>query len=88
MSDIEELSGAWRLAKTIASDLLLYHRDKVVQALKRDDLFEALEIEIQEGRALLDARVSSEILAEHNLLDRAIVDVLIYSQAHILCPLW
>ena len=88
MSDIDELNGAWRLAKTIASDLLLYHRDKVIQALKRDDLFEALEGEIQEGRALLDARVSPQILAEHNLRDRALVDVLIYSQAHILCPLW
>lgn len=83
-----QLRSAQRLARTIASDLLLYNRDKVVQGLKRDELFEYLEPEIREGRELYESRVSPEIISTYRFLDRALVDILIFSQAQVECPLW
>jgi hypothetical protein len=84
----EDLKAAQRLARTIASDILLYNREKVIEGLRNDTLFDVLAEEIREGRGLFEERVSAEICARHNLLDRALVDVLIHSQAHITCPLW
>ena len=83
-----QLRSAQRLARTIASDLLLYNREKVVQGLKRDELFKLLEPEIREGRELYESRVSREIIDTYRFLDRALVDVLIFSQAQVECPLW
>ena len=84
----DDLKAAQRLARTIASDILLYHREKVLEGLRDDSLFEVLAEEIKEGRELFEERVSAELRARYNLLDRALVDVLIHSQAHIPCPLW
>jgi len=88
MSQGDELKAAYRLARTIASDIMLYHRDKVIDGLKSDALFEALREEIEEGEELFNSRVSERVRAEHNLLERALVDVLICSHAHIPCGLW
>lgn len=88
MSQGDELKAAYRLARTIASDIMLYHRDKVIEGLKSDTLFESLREEIEEGGELFNSRVSERVRAEHNLLERALVDVLICSHAHIPCGLW
>ena len=88
MSQRDELKAAYRLARTIASDIMLYHRDKVIEGLKTDSLFEILDEEIAEGEELFKSRVSERVRAEHNLLERALVDVLICSHAHIPCGLW
>jgi len=88
MSQGDELKAAYRLARTIASDIMLYHRDKVIDGLKSDALFETLREEIEEGEELFNSRVSERVRAEHNLLERALVDVLICSHAHIPCGLW
>ena len=83
-----KIRSAQRLARTIASDILLYNREKVIEGLKRDALFEALEGEIREGRELYDSRVSAELDAEFHFLERALVDVLIYGAAQAECDLW
>ena len=88
MSQQDELKAAYRLARTIASDIMLYHRDKVIEGLKADSLFEVLTDEIAEGEELFNSRVSDRVRAQHNLLERALVDVLICSHAHIPCGLW
>ena len=88
MSQQDELKAAYRLARTIASDIMLYHRDKVIEGLKSDSLFEILGEELAEGEELFNSRVSERVRAEHNLLERALVDVLICSHAHIPCGLW
>lgn len=82
------LKSAHRLARTIASDIMLYNREKVLEGLSKDTLFEILEFEIEEGRELYESRVSAEIRAEHNLLERALVDVLIQAQANVPCSMW
>ena len=71
-------SAAMRLARTIASDILVYNRDKVVAGLAADDLFERLADEIKEGHAHFESRVSPELLSQHNFVERALVDVLLY----------
>ena len=83
-----QIRSAQRLARTIASDLLLYNQEKVLEGLKRDTLFDLLEPEIREGRELYESRVSSEIIKTYRFLERAFVDVLISSQAQVECPLW
>ena len=83
-----QLRSAQRLARTIASDLLLYNKEKVIEGLKRDNLFELLDMELREGRDLYQSRVSAEIQQEYRFLERALVDVLIFSQAQLECDLW
>lgn len=84
---IENEDAARRLARAIASDLSLYNEEKIVRGIESDALFEELSEEIEEGRVLFKSRVSPE-LYPRNLYDRAIVDILIRSKAHIQSPLW
>jgi hypothetical protein len=87
-STTAQVRAAQRLARTIASDLLLYNREKVVEGLKHDQLFSLLEQEIREGRELYNARVSESIQRQFDFLERALVDVLIYGCASVECDLW
>ena len=84
---IDKPERARQLARAIASDLSLYHEDKIVEGIENDSLFETMAEEIQEGRELFKSRVTEEIF-KLNLYDRAIVDVLIKSKAHIKSKIW
>ena len=88
MFDINDQKSALRLARTIASDLKLYNQKKVEEGLKHDSLFDVLATEIKEGREHYESRVNPQILNQTNFLDRALVDILIYSHSHLECPLW
>lgn len=72
-----------RLARTIASDIMLYNKDAVVQGLVEDDLFERLSAEIDEGRRHFESRTTPEVRARHPFYDRALVDVLVYRSADL-----
>lgn len=84
---IETEEAARRLARAIASDLSLYNEDKIVAGIQNDNLFDSLTEEIEEGRALFKRRVSPD-LYPRNYYDRALVDILIRSKAHIKSKLW
>jgi hypothetical protein len=84
---IDKPDAARRLARAIASDITLYNEAKIDQAIKNDNLFEALEGEIQEGRDLFLQRVIPD-LHKLNHYDRAIVDVLLRSKGHITSKIW
>ena len=71
-------SAAMRLARTIASDILVYNREKAAAGVAADDLFERLADEIKEGHAHFESRVSPELLNQHNFFERALVDVLLH----------
>jgi hypothetical protein len=43
--------------------------------------------EVQEGRDLYQSRVAPELLGR-NLYDRAIIDLLVRSKAHVESPMW
>ena len=87
MALIDRLERARQLARAIASDLTLYHEQKIIQGIEDDDLFEVMAGEIEEGRTLFKSRVTPEIYAT-GLYDRAIVDVMIKSKGQIKSKIW
>jgi uncharacterized hydantoinase/oxoprolinase family protein len=87
MALIETEEAARRLARAIASDLSLYNEEKIAEGIRNDTLFEVMEEEIQEGRDLYEGRVSPDLVGR-NLYNRAIVDLLVRSKAHIESPMW
>ncbi|HVU05340.1 MAG TPA: hypothetical protein VHE30_26515 [Polyangiaceae bacterium] len=84
---IETEEAARRLARAIASDLSLYNEEKIVRGIENDNLFSELTEEIEEGRALYKSRVAPQ-LYQRNFYDRALVDILVRSKAHIKSKLW
>jgi hypothetical protein len=84
---IETEEAARRLARALASDLSLYNEEKIVRGIEHDNLFQELTEEIEEGRALYKSRVAPQ-LYQRNFYDRALVDILVRSKAHIKSKLW
>jgi hypothetical protein len=84
---IETEEAARRLARAIASDLSLYNEEKIVRGIEGDCLFDELEEEIEEGRALYKSRVAPD-LYQRNFYDRALVDILVKSKGHIKSSIW
>jgi hypothetical protein len=84
---IDKPDRARQLARAIASDLSLYHEQKIVQGIEHDNLFESLTEEIKEGRELFKSRVTDEIF-KTNIYDRALIDVLIKGKGHIKSKMW
>lgn len=76
------------LARTIASDLVLYNRQRIEEGIKNDNVFEVLAEEIEEGRALYESRVTPEIYQKHNLYERALVDKLLKSLSYVKSEIW
>jgi hypothetical protein len=87
MALIDKPERARQLARAIASDLTLYHEQKIVQGIERDTLFDVMQDEIEEGRALFKSRVTSDIYGL-NLYDRALVDVMLKSKGHVKSRIW
>lgn len=87
MALIEDEKKAKRLARAISSDLSLYNEDKIADGIRNDNLFEVMAEEIQEGRELFESRVAPALMGR-NFYDRAIVDILVRSKAHIESPMW
>ena len=64
----EERERAQRLARIAVSEMLLYQPDKFDQAMRQGTLEQALDLEIQEARALLRQRISEEVRAETDFI--------------------
>jgi hypothetical protein len=75
------------LARAISSVLALYNEDKIAEGVRSDNLFDVMADEVQEGRDLYQSRVAPELLGR-NLYDRAIIDLLVRSKAHVESPMW
>jgi hypothetical protein len=84
---IDKPERARQLARAIASDLTLYHEQKIVQGIEEDNLFDVMSEEIEEGRTLFKSRVTPEVY-QLNIYDRAIVDVMLKSKGHIKSRVW
>ncbi|MBM4319922.1 MAG: hypothetical protein FJ125_08160 [Deltaproteobacteria bacterium] len=85
---IDDPQRANRLARTIASDISLYNREKVEQGILNDDLFVRLSEEIKEGREHYDSRVAEALRGSTNFFHQALVDVLVRGQAHLPSKIW
>ena len=86
-STIDNPKRARQLARAIASDLTLYHEQKILDGIANDTLFEVMKDEIDEGRELFSSRVTPDLM-DQNIYDRAIVDVLIKSKGHVKSKIW
>ena len=86
-SKIDTDARAQQLSRAIASDIQLYNKQKIEEALVNDNFFEALAEEITEGRDLFRSRVSHELFLK-NYYDRAIVDRVIKPLASLKTPIW
>jgi hypothetical protein len=84
---IDKPERARQLARAIASDLSLYHEDKIVDGVENDSLFDVMSDEIQEGRDLFKSRVTDDIF-KLNIYDRALIDVLVKAKGHIKSKIW
>ncbi len=84
---IDKPERARQLARAIASDLSLYHEDKIVEGVESDSLFDVMSDEIQEGRDLFKSRVTDDIF-KLNIYDRALIDVLVKAKGHIKSKIW
>jgi hypothetical protein len=84
---IDNPQRARQLARAIASDLTLYHEQKILDGITNDTLFDVMKEEIEEGRALFKSRVTPDVFGQ-NIYDRAIVDVLIKSKGHLKSKIW
>ncbi len=85
---IEDAKRANRLARTIASDILVYNREAVEQGIRNDDLFERLAEQISEGREHYEGRVGEALKRSGNHYNRALVDILLATQASVPSKAW
>jgi len=84
---IEDEKRAQRKARAIASDIYLYNKAKIEEALVNDTFFEALSDFITEGRDLFRSAVSPAVFKK-NFYDRAIVDRAIKPMAAHKTEIW
>ena len=84
----DEAEKARRLARAIVSDVALYNQPKIQEGIVKDNLFEVLEEELEEGRKLYLTRVSPAITEEYNFYDLAIVDVLVKQSGKVESEIW
>ena len=84
---IDSDTRAQQLSRAIASDIQLYNKKKIEEAIANDTFFEVLAAEITEGRDLFRSRVTPELF-KRNFYDRAIVDRVIKPMAHLESAIW
>ena len=69
------------------ADQVKARREPQIEAVKNGRLRDVMAEEIQEGRDLYQSRVAPELLGR-NLYDRAIIDLLVRSKAHVESAMW
>jgi hypothetical protein len=84
---IDNDARAQQLSRAIASDIQLYNKQKIEEALKNDTFVDALQEELSEGRDLFRGRVTPELFRK-NYYDRAIVDRVIKPMASLKTSIW
>jgi hypothetical protein len=87
MALIDKVERARQLARVIASDISAYNDKKIVEGIERDNLFEVLHDQIEEGRAHYRSRVTPEIFGMGDF-DRALVDALLRPRGHVRSKIW
>jgi hypothetical protein len=87
MALIDRPERARQLARAIASDLSLYHEKKLIEGIEKDSLFEVMREEIDEGTGAVQEPRDPEIF-NMGIYDRALVDMLMKSRAHVRSRIW
>ncbi|MBX7079171.1 MAG: hypothetical protein K1X88_08310 [Nannocystaceae bacterium] len=86
---IDNDKRAQQKARAIASDIYLYNKQKIEEALVNDTFFDDPDLSdlITEGRDLFRSSVTPELF-KRNYYDRAIVDRVIKPMAALKSPIW
>ncbi len=79
---------AQRLARLIVGEIVLYHKDKIVEAIKNDCLFEDLQGELEEARAYYEKNVDPSVRTQTGYFDQAIVDILVRGHGSVESKIW
>jgi 3-methyladenine DNA glycosylase Tag len=79
---------AQRLARLIVDELVLYHKEKIAEAIRNDRLFEDLGRELEEARAYYEKNVDPSVRAETGYFDHAVVDILVKGQGGVESKIW
>lgn len=87
MALIDKPELARRAARGIVSDIVVYHVAKIVEGIEKDNLFEVMHAEIEEGRTFYKRRVTPEMFAL-NHYDRALVDVMLKAKGQVKSSIW
>lgn len=85
---ITDEKKAGQLARAIASDVSIYNTDKIEAALKRDNVFDVIGDELEEGRQLFHKKVSPELCNNTNIFEKAVIDIIIATRKHVNTPIW
>lgn len=88
MALINMPDAAYRLARTIVSDIALYNKDKIQNGIKNDNIFELLERELEEGLKLYKSRIDEKVDKKNIFYNKAIVDILIKRHGDIKSDIW
>ncbi|CAG1065964.1 hypothetical protein BAC1_01560 [uncultured bacterium] len=88
MKLINSPEAAARLARTIVSDIALYNREKILDGIKHDNIFDLLEKELKEGLDLYRSRLAPEMDTTNSYYNRSIVDILIKRNGNIESEIW
>ncbi len=83
---IQNEEQAFRLARAIISDILLYNQEKVRRGIENDNLFDELSNELEEGKKLFESRVDKSIPT--SIYERAIVDVIFKASGRYDSKIW
>jgi len=73
-------SLARRLARAIASDILLYNEEKIEESIKDDKLFDVVKDAMFEGKEHFAKRVSPAVSCFDDAIEQAIVDIIFYQK--------
>lgn len=79
---------AQRVARLIISDIIAYNREKILQGIANDTLFEVLAGDIEWGRKYYEQRVDPKVASESNYYDLALVDLLVKPYAKVRSKIW
>jgi hypothetical protein len=78
---VDDIDGAKRLARAMASDICIYNTDKIKRGLENDSVFDELSSDLKEADQTWKSRVPEEIRKEHNIFQRIFIDVLFGTHA-------
>lgn len=88
MGVVKDPDVARRIARAVVSDIALYNAKKVEEGIAKDNLFDLLKSEIEEGRNYYLSRVDPEVVKSTNYFNLALVDLLVKPWGRVPSKAW
>lgn len=88
MGVVKDPDVARRIARAVVSDIALYNAKKVEEGIAKDNLFDLLQSEIEEGKNYYLSRVDPEVVKSTNFYNLALVDLLVKPWGRVPSKAW